>query len=79
MVTHSFGCFMAIEVAAQLEKLGYECKLYSIDGSPKMMKDLTEKQFGVVVDDELLQGIILSTLINQILPLPDILKHKVRY
>lgn len=76
-VAHSYGTVIAMEIVLKLEELNYRCKLYLIDGSPTLIKSIISKQFPI--DDDLtIQFTVLSLLANQLLPLPDVLKHKVR-
>lgn len=79
MVAHSYGTIIAIEVMRQMQQLGYNNgKLILIDGSPSMMKEMTKMQL-ISDDDDYIQLTVLGGLMSQVIPLPDVLKHKVMY
>lgn len=78
LIGHSYGTIVTIEAYVKLQQLGYNnCKLILIDGSPVMMKAMCQKQL-VSEDDVNIQMTLLGGLLSQIIPLPDLLKHKAR-
>lgn len=46
LIAHSYGCVVAMEIAALLEEEGFPVKLFLIDGSPKMTVKLIKEQLG---------------------------------
>lgn len=45
-IAHSYGCIIALELAALLEKEGLTGTLVLIDGSPKTLKNLSIQRIG---------------------------------
>lgn len=61
---YSFGCLLAIEIVAALEKKGLKGTLFLIDGSPRATVKLAQQQIGGKNEDDIQLKIIEETITN---------------
>lgn len=68
IIGYSYGSFIALKLAAMLEKAGYRGQLMLIDGSPHFLKKLTLAHLGEDFSDNDLYNLLLSSIVKQIFP-----------
>uniref|UniRef100_W8ARH4 Fatty acid synthase n=1 Tax=Ceratitis capitata TaxID=7213 RepID=W8ARH4_CERCA len=68
IIGYSYGSFVAIALAAMLEKTGYRGQLLLIDGAPHFLKKLTLAHLGDDFTDNDLYNLLLSNIVKQIFP-----------
>ncbi|XP_011203074.2 fatty acid synthase [Bactrocera dorsalis] len=68
IIGYSFGSFIALKLAAMLEKAGFRGQLLLIDGSPHFLKKLTLAHLGEDFNDNDLYNLLLSSIVKQIFP-----------
>ncbi|XP_036342897.1 fatty acid synthase-like [Rhagoletis pomonella] len=68
IIGYSYGSFIALQLAAMLEKSGYRGQLLLIDGAPHFLKKLTLAHLGEDFTDSNLYNLLLSSIVKQIFP-----------
>lgn len=71
IVGYSFGCLLAVETVAALERKGLRGTLFLIDGAPRATAKLAKQQIGDKNDDEI-QLKILEAIVANYLPTTEI-------
>ncbi|XP_034485184.1 fatty acid synthase isoform X2 [Drosophila innubila] len=68
LIGYSYGSFVALQLAALLENLGYHGHVMLIDGAPHFLKRLTNLHVGEGFTDNDLYDLLFSSIVNQIFP-----------
>jgi len=68
LIGYSYGSFVALQLAALLENLGYHGHVMLIDGAPHFLKRLTNLHLGENFTDNDLYDLLFSSIVNQIFP-----------
>ncbi|XP_013112283.2 fatty acid synthase [Stomoxys calcitrans] len=68
IVAYSFGSYLALKLAALLEKAGYKGNLTLIDGSPYFLSKLTRLHLGEDFSDLNLYDLLFTSIVAQIFP-----------
>lgn len=67
LVGHSFGCLVALEIAAVLEKEGLLGTIILIDGAPKSSVEFTRQLLGILKGSQM-ENKILQRIVSNMLP-----------
>lgn len=70
LVAHSYGCVIALEMVALLEKEGIKGKVFLVDGSPKMTVKLTKKRLGEQTGTKF-ETKLLELVLSNLMPAKD--------
>lgn len=73
LVAHSYGCVVALEMVALLEKEGINGIVFLVDGSPKMTAELVKKQLGEKLGHKF-EKKLLEWVLSNFMPVQSILK-----
>lgn len=68
LIGYSYGSFVALQLAALLETLGYRGHIMLIDGAPHFLKRLTNLQLGENFSDNDLYDLLFCSIVNHIFP-----------
>ncbi|EDV94357.1 GH20691 [Drosophila grimshawi] len=68
LIGYSFGSYVALQLAALLEQLGYRGHVLLIDGAPHFLTKLTNLHLGENFTDNSLYDLLFSSIVNQIFP-----------
>lgn len=68
LVGYSFGSFVTLELARQLEEAGMKGHVLLIDGAPNFLKQLSYGHIGTEVTDESIQIMLVLAIIRNVLP-----------
>ncbi|XP_053963784.1 fatty acid synthase [Anastrepha ludens] len=68
IIGYSYGAFVALQLAAMLEKANFRGQLLFIDGAPHFLKKLTLAHLGDNFTDIDLYNVLLTSIVKQIYP-----------
>lgn len=68
LVGYSFGSYITLQIAHELEKRGMQGKVVLLDGAPDFLKKLTVGQIGNEINDNSLQIMIASNIVRNLIP-----------
>ncbi|EDV90845.1 GH19665 [Drosophila grimshawi] len=68
LIGYSYGSYVALQLAALLEQLGYRGHVLLIDGAPHFLTKLTNLHLGENFTDNSLYDLLFSSIVNQIFP-----------
>ncbi|KAM8707436.1 hypothetical protein ACLKA7_011511 [Drosophila subpalustris] len=68
LIGYSYGSFVALQLAAMLEDLGFRGHVMLIDGAPHFLKRLTNLHLGENFSDNDLYDLLFSSIVSQIFP-----------
>lgn len=78
-MAYSYGCILALEALALLERDGYTAEVILIDGAVDMFKPLIKQQIGDPDDTALFQTNILCAIISQFVNIETATKQRVSF
>lgn len=68
LVGYSFGSYITLELASELEKQGMKGKVVLLDGAPDFLKKLTVGQIANDINENSLQIMIASNIVRNLIP-----------
>ncbi|EDW67835.2 fatty acid synthase [Drosophila virilis] len=68
LIGYSYGSYVALQLAALLENLGFRGHVLLIDGAPHFLTRLTNLHLGANFTDNDLYNLLFSSIVNQIFP-----------